>query len=87
MSTDIVHFPDANAGPFESLFSLGALQLYLLISLPLVVVTLVGWYVFYLWEIRQKDRTAKPEEPNRVYTVLGSFRNSLCGSCRSVLPT
>ena len=77
MSTDIVHFPNTDVGPFESLFSRGALKLYLLISLPLVVITLAGWYVFYHWEIRQTGQSSRVLQPCRPYRAWVTARKYL----------
>ena len=87
MSTDIVHFPKTDAGPFESLFSLGALELYLLISLPLVVITLVGWYVFYHWEIRQRGRPRPDPRPGRPYRAWAIAHKCFRRLRLPVLPT
>ena len=87
MSTDIVHFPNTDAGPFESLFSRGALELYLLISLPLVVVTLAGWYIFYHWEIRQRDQSPRDPRPGRPYRAWATVRDCLRRLRLPILPT
>ncbi|KAL8793423.1 MAG: hypothetical protein Q9195_004009 [Heterodermia aff. obscurata] len=86
MSTDIVHFPNTDAGPFESLFSRGALELYLLISLPLVVITLAGWYVFYLWEIRQRDSSPREPRRGRLYRAWVAIRKCFRRPRLSILP-
>ena len=87
MSTDIVRFPNTNAGPFEGFFSRGALKLYLLISLPLVVITLVGWYGFYHWEIRQGDQPPRDPQPGRLYQAWVTVGKCLRRQRLSNLPT
>ena len=86
MSTDIIHFPKAEAGPYESKFSLGALELYLVISLPLVIVTLAGWYLFYLWEIRRRDLSPWQRTLGRWQKHLMRFRKWLGNPCPPILP-
>lgn len=54
MSTDIVKFPDGRKGLTNGVSSSGAIQLYLLLTLPLTALTLVGWYYAYLYV--NKDR-------------------------------
>jgi hypothetical protein len=57
MSTDIVRFPDGQAGISNGVVSKGAIALYLALMLPLLAFTLVAWYVFYLYVNR--DRVLK----------------------------
>lgn len=57
MSTDI--FRTTNTGQFGNTVQLGALRLYIMISLPLVVVTLLAWYGFYWWENRKEKLRKK----------------------------
>lgn len=52
MSTDI--FRATNTGQFGNTVQLGALRLYIAISLPLVVITLLSWYGVYWWETRKE---------------------------------
>lgn len=52
MSTDI--FKATNTGQFDNTVQLGALRLYIAISLPLVVVTMLAWYGVYWWETRKE---------------------------------
>jgi hypothetical protein len=53
MSTDIVKFPS----PQESgkVFQLGALQLYLAITLPITAVTFAAWLFVYLYVNRRQQ--------------------------------
>ena len=55
MSTDIVHWDQTN-GISSQVFQLGALKVYLAVSLPLMLVTFVVWYVFGLLEKRNQKR-------------------------------
>lgn len=57
MSTDI--FKATNKGKFGNAVELGALKMYVMISLPLVVVTLLAWYGFYWWETRNEKLEMK----------------------------
>ena len=63
MSTDIVHFgpqdKKSNTGGSHKIVQVKALQLYLAISLPLVVVTLFAWYAFYWWEVHKEKRSER----------------------------
>lgn len=52
MSTDI--FRATNTGQFGNTVQIGTLRLYIAISLPLVVVTLLAWYGVYWWETRKE---------------------------------
>jgi hypothetical protein len=54
MSTDIVKFQTDNNGQTQKVFHLEALQLFLSICLPMVVVVFVAWYGVYWW-IDQKE--------------------------------
>ena len=86
MSTDMIQFAKANVGPFGSLFSVGALGLYLLISLPLVIITLSGWYLFYRWELRHRNRAASTDKPSLRRRGWVSARRFIHGSYLSILP-
>ncbi|KAL9131378.1 MAG: hypothetical protein Q9175_006779 [Cornicularia normoerica] len=57
MSTDI--FKATNTGQFGNTVQLGTLRLYIAISLPLVVVTLLAWYGVYWWETRKEKLLMK----------------------------
>ena len=57
MSTDI--FVTTDTGQFGNTVQLGALRLYIAISLPLVVVTMLGWYGVYWWENRKEKLTMR----------------------------
>jgi hypothetical protein len=54
MSTDIVRFQLGNDGETQKLFQVDALQLFLAICLPLMVVVFVAWYGVYWW-VDQKE--------------------------------
>ena len=57
MSTDV--FRATNTGQFGDTVQLGALRLYVAISLPLVVVTMLAWYGVYWWEKRKEKLHTK----------------------------
>ncbi|TVY37913.1 hypothetical protein LOCC1_G008368 [Lachnellula occidentalis] len=48
MSTDIIHF-QAESPTSGKIFQLGALELYLAITIPLMAVTFAAWYLVYRW--------------------------------------
>jgi len=50
MSTDIIKFQDS-----QKIFSLGALQLYLAITLPMMALTFVAWWIVYWYVNRRQD--------------------------------
>ncbi|TVY55321.1 hypothetical protein LCER1_G003907 [Lachnellula cervina] len=53
MSTDIIHF-QAESNTYGKIFQLGALELYLAITIPLMVVTFAAWYLVYRWLNRRE---------------------------------
>jgi hypothetical protein len=53
MSTDIVQFQDS-----KEIFSLGALQLYLAITLPMMALTFAAWWLVYWYVNRKQDDQA-----------------------------
>lgn len=57
MSTDI--FRATNTGQSGNTVQLGALRLYIAVSLPLVMVTMLGWYGVYWWETRKEKLRMK----------------------------
>lgn len=57
MSTDIVRFQNEQKNLTGGVSSSGAIKLYLVLTLPLTAVTLVGWYAAYLYFNKdRKDR-------------------------------
>jgi hypothetical protein len=54
MSTDIVTFQTGTDGQTQKVFQLDALQLFLAICLPMMVVVFVAWYGVYWW-VDQKE--------------------------------
>ena len=62
MSTDI--FKPTNTGLFGNTIKIGALRLYISISLPLVVMTLFAWYGYYWWETRKEELYVKSDAYN-----------------------
>ena len=61
MSTPIVNFKTDKSTFGVTNIGLGALKLYLVISLPLVLITLLAWGLFSLHE-KRKERKKKREE-------------------------
>jgi hypothetical protein len=57
MSTDIVRFPNGRKGLDHGVFSEGAIALYLLLTIPLMALTLVAYYLIYLCV--NKERSSK----------------------------
>lgn len=49
MSTDIIRFERDDAGKSSKIFQLGAIQLYLAITLPLTFLVFIAWYGVYWW--------------------------------------
>jgi hypothetical protein len=65
MSTDIVRFESPGGGPGPEVFEADALKLYAYISIPLMVLTFVAWYLIYKWETwkaKKKKRKALEKE-------------------------
>ena len=60
MSTDIVHWDTGNDGKSVKNFQLGALQIYLAISLPFMLATFGIWYGFH-WLERRKEALKKSQ--------------------------
>lgn len=58
MSTPIVSFDNGSASFSGQNIGIGALQLYIAASLPLVILTFLGWWLVYWWESR-RDRLDK----------------------------
>ena len=54
MSTDIVQYQVAADGTSHEIFQLGALQLYLAITLPMMLLTFASWYGVYFWVDRKE---------------------------------
>lgn len=55
MSTDIVQYQVSADGKSQEIFQLGALQLYLAITLPMMLLTFASWYGVYFW-VDRKER-------------------------------
>ena len=63
MSTDIVQFQGSEPGLED--FQLGALKLYIYISVPLMVLTFAAWGVIYkleTWKAEKKKKKAIEKE-------------------------
>lgn len=56
MSTGIVQFGTSATGASERTVQVGALQLFLALSLPLMLLTFVAWYFVYWWINRKEER-------------------------------
>ena len=56
MSTDIIRFEALEGGLFTEHFSVEALRLFFAISIPLMVVTFVSWYLIYWWMKNRQKR-------------------------------
>lgn len=56
MSTDIVKFEGSNGGPGPEIFQWPALRLYIIISIPFMVVTFAAWGIMYKLEIRRAEK-------------------------------
>ena len=74
MSTDI--FNATNTGWFGNTIELGALRLYITISLPLVLMTLLAWYGVHWWETR-KEELCEEQCIQVSYIVQEEFRYCL----------
>ena len=70
MSTPIVNFNTTNSGFSLKNIGIGALELYLLVSMPLVFITFLAWYGVSKWEKRQakkeQERQVTPEKSGMV---------------------
>lgn len=54
MSTDIIKFPSKQES--GQVFQLGALQLWLIITLPLMAITFIAWWLVYWYVNRKQDQ-------------------------------
>ena len=65
MSTDIVRFPKAStvSETQKKVVSVEALQLFMAICIPLMVLTFVAWYVVYWWHNRKDKLGGKRSGP------------------------
>jgi hypothetical protein len=65
MSTDIVKFQSPEGGPGPKVFQRDALNLYMIITLPMMAVTFIAWAVIYRiesWQAAKRDLKAKEIE-------------------------
>lgn len=69
MSTPIVHFQNNDDGFSVRNIGFGALKLYLVISLPLVLLTLLAWGIFSLREKRRERKEREKTEDEKVANV------------------
>ncbi|CAG8952521.1 hypothetical protein HYFRA_00009625 [Hymenoscyphus fraxineus] len=72
MSTDIVKFETDDRGISQKVFHLDALQLFMMIALPLMLSTFAAWYGVYWWIDRK-------EEMKRSSELAGSEKRQLIG--------
>jgi hypothetical protein len=56
MSTDIIKYPQSNSGKPERVFSVAALKLYLAISVPFMLITFLGAWIFYYQAIQGDEK-------------------------------
>jgi hypothetical protein len=54
MSTDIIQFQKTETGKSKEIFQLGALQIYLAITVPMMLITFGSWYGVYAWVDRKE---------------------------------
>lgn len=69
MSTDIVHFDSTATRGSEKVVSLGAIQLYMTITLPLMLMTFACWYGVYWWVSRKDSARRKMESAGFLSSV------------------
>jgi hypothetical protein len=62
MSTPIVHFGPNSSGFSSQNIGTGALQFFLVISLPLMCLTFAAWYFVYLRERHRANREELAQE-------------------------
>ena len=58
MSTDIIRFPQGQKSMGSGQFSEGALLLYAALTLPLMTVTLLAYFILYKRVSRQKQNVS-----------------------------
>lgn len=63
MSTDIIRFQKRGSGKPERVFSPGALQLFLAITVPLMVVSFLAWGVIYLFTTGRERSSGEGVDP------------------------
>ena len=56
MSTDIVHWQAAVTGSLEKVVSLGAIEIFLVITIPCMFLTFAAAYGFYRWSKRRERK-------------------------------
>lgn len=69
MSTDIVRFQGGNGAGTQEVFSLPALKLFLIISLPMMAGTFIAWFAIYWWINRRQivaDARKRLQEKEKV---------------------
>ena len=59
MSTEIFQSDYMGRGRPNPYARLNPVQIYLALSLPLTVITLIVWAAFHFWEIRQEKKKKK----------------------------
>jgi hypothetical protein len=63
MSTDIIKFQLNSSGVSQKIFQLGAVRLYLAITIPLTFLVFVSWYGVYWWVDRLERRKNRGHPP------------------------
>ena len=64
MSTDIVQYQVTDTGNSQKVVQLGALQLYMAITVPLMLLTFAAWYGVYWWVDRAEDARSREKSQN-----------------------
>lgn len=59
MSTPVVQFNDDNENLSDRNIGVGALQFYVVVSVPLMLLTFASWYAVHWWERRKEKRRRK----------------------------
>jgi len=68
MSTDIVQYQVDSSGNSQEVFQRGALQLYLAITLPMMLVTFGSWYgVYFYVDRKEKKKFVEKRERTRAW--------------------
>jgi hypothetical protein len=56
MSTDIVHWQTPAPGELEKVVSSGAIEIFLVVTVPCMILTFAGAYGFYRWSKRRERK-------------------------------
>jgi len=73
MSTDIIQYKDVPPGKHGEMFSLPALQLFLEISIPMMILTFVAWaLIYYSVKWREHQRAKVKDEEHAIVDLVGN---------------